>query len=549
MPSTSPPQPAHGRAPHLADFQVDRRLIAITLAAIPIGAAGAVLAYALLRLIGLVTNLVFFQRLSTSMVAPAAAPHRPLLILLAPVAGGLVVGLIARYGSEKVRGHGIPEAIDAILAGGSRVQARVAILKPLSAAIAIGTGGPFGAEGPIIMTGGAAGSLIAQHMRLSADERKALMAAGAVAGMAAVFNAPLASVLFAVELLLFEWRPRSFVPVAAAVATSTLLRGPLLGTAELFPLSVGHVHANLAAALLCVPVGLSAGLLAVIANLLVYGSEELFERLPIHWMWWPAIGGLVIGIGGLIEPQALGVGYNVIGRLLSGHAALTLIVGILVVKTLIWGISLGSGTSGGVLAPVFMIGAALGALEGHVLPGVTPGFWALIGLCGVLGGVMRCPLTGIVFPLELTGAWPLLLPLVIASTSAYALSTLFLRRSLLTEKLARRGMHLIREYTVDPLETVLVHEVMRPLAQDLISTAPAPELSPIHPDHTLRHVATLFAIAGHDSAHVVARDDGATPVGIVTLRDLLEARVRDHRDEHHRERLLPARQSRHVREL
>lgn len=401
--------PTHGslRPEDLGDFSVNARMLKITAWAVPIGLLSAGLAFVLLRLIGLITNLVFYQRLNTHLVAPGAGPDHPWwLVLLAPVAGGLLVGLMARFGSEKIRGHGMPEAIEAILVGGSRIQRRVALLKPISAAISIGTGGPFGAEGPIIMTGGAAGSILAQYLHLSADERKTLLVAGAAGGMAATFNAPLASVLLAVELLLFEWRPRSFVPVVAAVATSTVARGALLGTGAIFALPDVHVHLHATVELLCVVAGLTGGVLAIVATSLVYASEDAFRRLPIHWMWWPALGGLIIGAGGLIEPRALGVGYDVIDTLLTGHAGLSLIIGILIVKTAIWSLSLGSGTSGGVLAPVFMIGAALGALEGHVLPAVVPGFWALVGLAAVLGGVMRSPLTGVVFPLELTHAWP-----------------------------------------------------------------------------------------------------------------------------------------------
>ena len=320
-------------------------MLTITACAVPIGAAGAVAALALLRLIGLITNLVFYQRVETRLVAPGAGHHQPLLILLAPVVGGLIIGLMARYGSEKIRGHGMPEAIEAILTRGSRVDPRVAVLKPISAAISIGSGGPFGAEGPIIMTGGAVGSVLAQTLHMSADERKTLLVAGAAAGMAATFNAPLASVLLAVELLLFEWRPRSFIPVATAVATSTLVRGVLLGHKALFAMTLAHLHLSAGDQLLCVPAGAVGGLLAIAATGLVYASEDAFSRLRLHWMWWPAIGGLIIGIGGLIEPRALGVGYDVIDELLTGHAGMSLIVGILVVKTLIWGLSLGSGTS------------------------------------------------------------------------------------------------------------------------------------------------------------------------------------------------------------
>ncbi|MCE0765753.1 chloride channel protein [Pseudonocardia kujensis] len=445
---------------HLGDFTLNRRVLVTLAWSVPIGVLGAVAAWALLRLIALITNAVFVQRLSAEMVSPGAAPHPWWLVLCAPVVGGLVIGLMARYGSEKIRGHGMPEAIEAILMRRSRVEPRIAVLKPTSAAISIGSGGPFGAEGPIIMTGGAVGSILAQHLHLSADERKALMVSGAAAGMAATFDAPLASVLLAVELLLFEWRPRSFLPVTCAVAVATVLRAPLLGAGPLFPVDLGAVRTVPVVDLLCVGAGVVGGLLAVAVTALVYFSEDQFARLPVHWMWWPAIGGLIIGIGGLIEPRALGVGYDVIGELLTGRATVSLIVGILLVKSLMWGLSLGSGTSGGVLAPVFMIGAALGAVEGLVFPEVAPGFWAMVGLAAVVGGVMRSPLTGVVFSLELTHAWSALLPLLIASASAYGVSALLLRRSVLTEKIARRGYHLSREYDVDPLEVLLADEVM-----------------------------------------------------------------------------------------
>ncbi len=528
----------------LGDFELTPRVLAITAVALPIGALSALLALALLRLIGLTTNLVFYWRWDTHLVAPGAiGSQHAWLIVVAPVLGGLVIGVMARYGSEKIRGHGMPEAIEAILTGGSRVQPRVALLKPISAAISIGTGGPFGAEGPIIMTGGAAGSILAQSLHLSADERKTLLVAGAAGGMAATFNAPFASVLLAVELLLFEWRPRSFVPVVGAVAVSTVVRGWLLGTAAVFALPAVHVTPHAWAELLCIVPGVTGGLLALAATQLVYAAEDGFARLPVHWMWWPAIGGLIIGLGGLVEPRALGVGYDVIAELLTGRAGLSLILGILTVKTLIWGLSLGSGTSGGVLAPVFMIGAALGALEAQVLPGVLPGFWALAGLAAVLGGVMRSPLTGVVFPLELTHAWPLVLPLLIAATTAYVISALLLKRSVLTEKIARRGLHLTREYSIDPLEVILVHEVMTPASPDNAmngGTTASGRLS-VSCDETLRRVANRFATAGTDAATVVDPRDPGRPIGTIMLADLLEARLRDHREEHERARLLAPR--------
>ncbi|MCW3041819.1 MAG: Cl-channel voltage-gated family protein [Solirubrobacterales bacterium] len=530
--TSEPRAPARERVAHLGDFTLTPAVLRIVALAIPTGALASLTALALLRLIGLITNLVFRGALSTDMTSPAAGHPRPWLVLGAPVLGGLVVGVMARYGSEKIRGHGMPEAIEAILVGGSRVQPRVAILKPVSAAISIGTGGPFGAEGPIIMTGGAVGSILAQTLHLTADERKTLLCAGAAAGMAATFNAPLAAVLLAVELLLFEWKPRSFVPVVAAVATSTLLRVPLLGAGAIFPMPLTGLHLTAGAEVLCVAAGAIGGLLAVAATGIVYASEDAFARLPLHWMWWPALGGLVIGVGGLVEPRALGVGYDVIDALLTGHAGMSLVVGILVVKTLIWGISLGSGTSGGVLAPVFMIGGALGALEGHVLPHVTPGFWALIGLGAVVGGVMRSPLTGVVFPLELTHAWPLVLPLLIGATSAYLLSALLLKRSVLTEKIARRGLHLSREYAVDPLEVLLVDEVMDSAPPD------EPVTVTVHPDDTLREAARRFAGAHEYVAAVTMREQPEVVIGHLTVEHLLEARLRDLVGERHRERLL-----------
>ena len=502
----------------LGDFTARPRILAITGLALLIGAISAVVALALLRLIGLITNLVFYGRTSTNLVAPGAVHHSPWLVLLAPVGGGLLVGLMARFGSEKIRGHGMPEAIESILTGGSQVQPRVAVLKPVSAAIAIGTGGPFGAEGPIIMTGGAFGSLFAQLLELTADERKTLLVAGAAGGMAATFNAPLASVLLAVELLLFEWRPRSVAPVAASVAVATIIRAPLLGSGPVFGTGDPVLHLSGGVYALCMVSGIIGALLAVGATSLVYLAEDGFTRLPVHWMWWPAIGGLIIGIGGLIEPRALGVGYDVIRELLRGHATIGLIWGILIVKTLIWSLSLGSGTSGGVLAPVFMIGAALGALEAHILPGVAPGFWSLLGLAAVVGGVMRAPFTGVVFTLELTHDWNALLPLLIAAATAYALSVLMLKRSVLTEKIARRGLHLTREYTVDPLEVLFVREVMATSFVTFRADAPLAEAAAtfVHDQRQVRDVHTAQRL------YPVATEEGRLQ-GVVTRREMFDA--------------------------
>jgi H+/Cl- antiporter ClcA len=565
-------------------------VVVITALAVPIGVCGALAAYALLKLIALVTNLCFYGEFAFHASSPADTPHRWLIPFL-PVAGGLVIGLMARYGSEKIRGHGMPEAIEAILVGGSRVAPRVAVLKPLSAAVSIGTGGPFGAEGPIIMTGGALGSLLAQVLHVTTDERKTLLVAGSAAGMAATFNTPLAAVVLAVELLLFEWRPRSLIPVAAAAVTATIVRGPMLGYGPLF--GGAHVPAHLALYdyPLCLVAGIVAGLLAIGATALVYFSEDAFARLPIHWMWWPALGGVIVGLGGLIEPRALGVGYDVIDALLTGRAGTGLIVGILVVKTLIWGLALGSGTSGGVLAPMFMVGGALGAAEAMVFPSVSPGFWALVSLAGVLGGVMRSPLTGIVFCLELTHEVNAILPMIITAGTAYLVSVVFLKRSVLTEKLARRGLHLTREYSVDPLEVHLVggltaepattfpagqatgqagaavraslpdgdlavqrlYPVLHSdgglagvvtraqlLAADVEDPTPLAERArpaiAAQPAETLRTVANRMA--QHSVTRVVVTADPHEPPYVLSLRQLLHARRIDHHEEHQRERVL-----------
>jgi CIC family chloride channel protein len=345
-------------------------------------------------------------------------------------------------------------------------------------------------------------------------------------------------VLLAIEVLLFEFKPRSLTPVAAAVTTSYLLRGPLISTHALFLVVPHHVHLTALDEILCIPVGATGGLLAIVATYLIYRSEDVYERLPLHWMWWPGIGGLIIGIGGLIEPRALGVGYDVIDAFLTGRAGVSLIVGILVVKTLIWSLSLGSGTSGGVLAPTFMIGSALGALEGHVLPGVSPGFWALIGLAACVGGVIRAPLTGVVFPLELTHEWSMLVPCLVGSLSAYTLSVLLLKRSVLTERIARRGFHLSAELSTDPLELLLVAEAMGPPPE--APTGEPPGLVAFA-DQTSRSLARQMAETGASRAVVVNRGAPDTVIGLITAQDLLKAHLRDQEWERDRERTLDLR--------
>jgi H+/Cl- antiporter ClcA len=453
--------PAHAnssRAPKPGDFTTDTRVLLLMGIAVMVGTSAVAASWVLLKLISLCTNIAYYGRFTTEPLPISGTPLDWYAVFV-PVVGCLIIGLMARFGSEKIRGHGIPEAIEAILIGKSRISAKVAVLKPLSSAISIGTGGPFGAEGPIIMTGGAIGSLIAQMIHLSSTERKALLVAGAAAGMTAIFGTPLAAVLLSVELLLFEWKPRSFLPVVVAAVVAAAERAFLFDPAPLFAYS-GGMAPSLAAVSSWALVGLVSGLGSGILTAMVYGSEDAFQKLPIHWMWWPMLGGLVIGIGGLIEPAALGVGYDNIRHLLSGDLAVHAVLLLLIVKAVIWAVALGSGTSGGVLAPLLIFGGSLGALAGLFLPEADPGFWSLIGMAAMMGGTMRAPLTATLFAIELTGDQRAALPLLLACGIAYATTVLLLKRSILTEKIARRGLPITREYQADPFDQVWVRDVM-----------------------------------------------------------------------------------------
>jgi CIC family chloride channel protein len=529
------PQP--GSLAELGDFTTDRRVIPISLLAIAIGLLATGMAWLLLRLIGLFTNLFYYQRWDTALHSPAQNTLGWWAVLV-PVAGSLIIGLMARYGSERIRGHGIPEALESILINGSRVAPRLAVLKPLSSAISIGSGGPFGAEGPIIMTGGAFGSMIAQFFHLTSVERKTLLVAGAAAGMSATFAAPVAAVLLAVELLLFEWKPRSLIPVALASATAGAARRYILGLGPLFPVPAHPVFIGPQGLLGCVICGLLAGALSALLTGAVYAAEDAFLKLPIHWMWWPAIGGLVVGLGGLIFPQALGVGYDTIGALLQGDVAAKVILGVLLVKSVIWAVSLGSGTSGGVLAPLLMMGGALGGIEAMFLPHEGAGFWPLIGMGAILGGTMRSPLTGVIFALELTHDINVLLPLLVASVIAHGFTVLLLKRSILTEKVARRGYHLSREYAVDPLEILFARDAMQTdltvFPEDLLGTSSVVAYA----DEPLRVVVYRMAETGLTDLPVVERGPERRLVGMIGLRDLLSARTRNLSEERDRERVL-----------
>lgn len=573
---------------HQRDFSLDKRILLLCAIAVVIGAISTVAAYVLLNAIHFFTNLFFFQTFSFADRSPANHTLGAWVIAL-PVIGGLIAGLIARYGSDKVRGHGIPEAIEAILFRKSQMSPKVAVLKPLTSGIVIGSGGPFGAEGPIIMTGGAIGSLIAQNFSISAAERKTLLVAGATAGMTAVFGTPVAAVLLAVELLLFEWRPRSLLPVILACAVAAFCRPLLLESGPLFPLHTAPV--GMAAFAICIVAGLLSGMLSASMSLALYRVEDWFGKLPVHWMWWPAIGGLVVGIGGYFQPRALGVGYDVISDLLNNHIALSMALSLLLVKAVIWVVALGSGTSGGVLAPLLMLGAGLGAVIAHLFPGSDPTLWPLVCMAAVLAGVLGAPLTAAIFALGLTGDFNALLPLLLATGVSYGFTVLLMKRSIMTEKIARRGLHIYREYSVDPQERAFVSEVMttEPVSidahltlheaaqqyfgseqkhrsfpvvdthgsllgmlerdnllhhialhggdQQLVSILDAEHLSLALPTETCQVVGRRMAIQHVERLPVVADKESRRLLGIISRSDLLKPAHTVFHEEHVRERL------------
>jgi len=503
--------PDHFARRPLADHSVDARMLLLAAMAVVVGSGGAVGAWLLLKMIALATNLFWFGRLSArpALITDSAIG---LGVLVIPLIGSLIVGYMARYGSEKIRGHGIPEAIETILFGESRLSVKVALLKPLSAAVSIGSGGPFGAEGPIIMTGGAIGSLFAQCFHLSAAERKTLLVAGAAAGMTAIFGTPLAAILLAIEVLLFEWKPRSFVPVVVSVLVSFACRPALIGVGPMFA-TASTQPAGLWVIGAAAIVGLIVGLEATLLSTTLYRVEDLFHRLPVHWMWWPAIGAIFVGVGGLIDRHVLGSGYASIQALLDGSLAMRVVLALLFVKAIVWLIALGSGTSGGILAPLLILGGATGCLLGHFLPGDV-GFWAMIGMAGIMSGAMRAPMTGALFAAELTGHFASLPATIASAGGAYAVSVLLMRRSILTEKIARRGRHILQEYSVDPLDFLQAGQLMTPNPDTLPGTM------------SIAAASAFFAEEAKHRSYPVVDTDGRL-LGLVSRTDALRWRVTD----------------------
>ena len=558
-------------APHAAN--VTRRTAYICALAVVVAVLAAGVAQVLQRLIYLVTNLAFRGTASLDPLGPTTA-HLGLWVILVPPIGGLVVGLMARYGSQAIRGHGIPEAMEQILSNESRIPVRMTFLKPLSAAVAIGTGGPFGAEGPIIATGGALGSVLGQMLPVSAAERKTLLAAGAAAGMAATFGAPVSAVLLAIELLLFEYRPRSLIPVALAACTATGVRFSYAGSAPAFH-SVSFTEPSGGALVLYVLLGALVGVVSVGVTKAVYRIEDAFEHLSIHWMWWPALGALPVGVIGYFAPRTLGVGYDNIDAVLTGALAAGPLLSLCVLKFASWAIALGSGTSGGTLAPLFTIGGALGALIGTALTvllpqaGVDPRVAALVGMAAMFAGASRALLASVVFAFETTRQPLGLLPLLGGCSVAWLVSAALMKHSIMTERIARRGRVVPAEYAADwlaqwragefssrPVVTVgaaeMVGDAVRRLAtvahqgfpvvdgkrvvgvvmrRALVNAPPEHRVAQlierqpvvVHTSDTLRHAADVMAHTGVGRLPVLSDGPNPTLVGMLTRSDLVGA--------------------------
>jgi H+/Cl- antiporter ClcA len=507
------PALAAARAPVQTPI-VNRRVVFISLVSIVVAVGAGLVAQALTRLIGLITNISFYGRFSTAFSSPAYNHLGPWVIVV-PVVGGIIVGIMARYGSEAIRGHGIPEAMEQVLFGQSRIPPRVTLLKPLSAAIAIGTGGPFGAEGPIIATGGALGSLVGQLLTTTADERKTLLAAGAAAGMAATFGSPVSAVLLAIELLLFEYRPRSIIPVSLACATAQGVRIAFVGTQPIFAMP-GVVHPRDYALAVYIALGAIVGVAAVGATRAVYAVEDGFDKLPLHWMWWPAIGAVAVGVIGYFAPHTMGVGYDNIENIVAGNIVGRALIVLFVLKFVSWAISLGSGTSGGTLAPLFTIGGGLGGVLGvaaaHLFPGlgIDPRVAALVGMAAMFAGASRALLASVVFAFETTRQPLSLLPLLGGCTSAYLISALMMRYTIMTEKIARRGAVVPAEYAADYLDQVLVRD------------AASRQVVALAADDTLASVRAWLASRAPGTGHqgFPVNDANGDLVGVLTRRDI-----------------------------
>ncbi|MGB8888727.1 MAG: chloride channel protein [Candidatus Korobacteraceae bacterium] len=494
----------------------------VSLLAAVIGMLAGVIAYLLYNLIGLFTNIFFYHRISFAFVS-ARNNHLGLLVIVTPVIGGIIVGIMARYGSDKIRGHGIPEAMEAVLVNRSRIEPKVAILKPISAAIAIGTGGPFGAEGPIIQTGGAVGSLVGQLLHMTAAERKVLLACGAAAGMAATFSTPIAGVILAIELLLFEFKSRSFIPLVIASTLATSVHFRLMGPGPMF--QVGALDFGLPHALpFYLVLGLLCGVAALGFSKSLYWVEDQFEKLPIHAMWWPAIGALGLGVIGYFVPRVLGVGYDTISDILNTRMLLGGLLAVMVFKSAALVISLGSGTSGGLLAPMFMASAAMGSAFAMIVDKIwpaanlAPGAFALVAMGAVFGAASRAAFTFIIFAFEITRDYNSVLPLMLVTVIADAIAVRYAKNSIMTEKLARRGLHIHQDYEPDVLQQVTVGETMSKEFDIIPATTAVAGLA----ERITKHDPS---VTRHQGVFLV--DEKSNLAGIITRADLMRALEKD----------------------
>ena len=495
------------------------RMVSVSFLAAGIGLLAGFIAYLLYNLIGLFTNIVFYHRFVFAFNS-ARNNHLGAWVIVMPVIGGIIVGFMAKYGSPKIKGHGIPEAMEAVLINRSRIQPRVAILKPISAAIAIGTGGPFGAEGPIIQTGGAVGSLIGQLVHTTASERKVLLACGAAAGMSATFNTPIAGVILAIELLLFEFKSRSFIPLVIASTIATAVHMQLLGTGPMFTVATmdfGIPHALPFYVLL----GGICGLAAVGFSKLLYWTEDQFEKLPLDELWWPAIGALGLGIIGYFVPRVLGVGYDTISEILNANLALKLLIVVMLAKAVALVVSLGSGTSGGLLAPMFMSSAAMGGVFAlgidSIFPGanLSAGAFALVAMGAVFGAASRAAFTFIIFAFEITRDYNSVLPLMLVTVIASGIALLLMPSgSIMTEKLVRRGLRIHQDYEADMLQQMSVSQTMDP------------EVPAVPGDMWLVDLADRIArrdpeVSRHQALFIMGGD--AKLAGVITRGDVFRA--------------------------
>lgn len=478
------------------------------------------LAKLLVSLIALITSLAFYGKFSLELSSPAGN-HLGWFVIFIPITGSILVGLMARYGSKAIRGHGIPEAMEKIILEDSKIPPIITFLKPLSAAISIGTGGPFGAEGPIIATGGALGSLTGQAMHISPGERKIILAAGACAGMAAIFGSPLAAILLAIELLLFEFSPRSIIPVALGCITGAGMHIFLFESSPVFAMPAIPVSSN-SALIIYLLFGVFIGVVASLVSRSVYAVEDLFEKSTVHWMWWPAIGAIAVGLAGYFAPRTMGVGYDNIQDLLKGNLPLSILLSLCFLKYISWVISLGSGTSGGTLAPLFTIGGALGVLLGtlilHAFPSLNINLptAALIGMAAMFAGASRAFLTSVVFALETTGQINGLLPLLGACSAAYFISFFFMKGSIMTEKIKRRGVKTPDSYEPDVLRTINVAQLVTAIPPGIGN------LPYVYATDDAGFAAEMMGKYKLDTLLVLDNKESRQPVGVITTTAILK---------------------------